>query len=46
MNTHLITKWGKCLEIIRDNVPEAVFSTWFADIKPLKYENNTLTIQV
>ena len=46
MNTHLITKWGKCLEIIRDNVPEAVFSTWFAAIKPLKYENNTLTIQV
>lgn len=46
MNSHLITKWGKCLEIIRDNVPEAVFATWFADIKPLKYEGNTLTIQV
>ena len=46
MNSHLITKWGKCLEIIRDNVPEAVFATWFADIKPLKYEDNTLTIQV
>lgn len=35
-----------CLDIIRDNVPEAVFTTWFADIKPLKYEDSTLTIQV
>ena len=34
------------MEIIRDNVSDAVFSTWFADIKPLKYEDNTLTIQV
>ena len=34
------------MEIIRDNVSEAVFTTWFADIMPLKYEDNTLTIQV
>ena len=46
MNSNLTTKWNKCLEIIRDNVSEAVFTTWFADIKPLKYEDNTLTIQV
>lgn len=46
MNSTLTTKWNKCLEIIRDNVPEAVFATWFADIKPLRYEDNTLTIQV
>ena len=46
MNQQLYIKWNKCLEIIRDNVPEATFTTWFADIKPLKYENNTLTIQV
>ncbi len=46
MNSHLITKWGMCLDIIRDNVPDKVFTTWFADIKPLKYKDNTLTIQV
>ena len=46
MNSNLTTKWNKCLEIIRDNVSEAVFTTWFADIMPLKYEDNTLTIQV
>ena len=46
MNQLLNTKWNKCLEIIRDNVSDATFTTWFADIKPLKYEGNTLTIQV
>lgn len=46
MNSILTTKWNKCLEIIRDNVSETTFATWFADIKPLKYEDNTLTIQV
>ena len=46
MTTHLDTKWNKCLEIIRDNVSETTFNTWFADITPLKYEGSTLTIQV
>ena len=46
MNSNLITKWNRCLEIIRDNISEATFRTWFADITPLKYEGNTLTIQV
>ena len=46
MNKSLTTKWNKCLEIIADNVSKATFDTWFADIQPLKYEANTLTIQV
>ena len=46
MNSHLTKKWGECLDIIRDNVSKKAFETWFADIKPLKYENSTLTIQV
>ena len=46
MNSTLTTKWNRCLEIIRDNVSKATFDTWFADIKPIKYEGNTLTIQV
>lgn len=46
MNSELTTKWNECLGIIKDIVPPAIFDTWFADIKPLKYENNTLTIQV
>lgn len=46
MNSILNTKWNSCLAIIKDNVSEATFNTWFADIKPIKYEGNTLTIQV
>lgn len=38
--------WNRCLKIIRDNVPETTFSTWFVPIKPLKYEDKTLTLQV
>ncbi len=46
MNPNLTEKWSRCLEIIRDNVSERIFTTWFADITPLRYEGNTLTIQV
>lgn len=38
--------WNRCLNIIRDNLPETTFNTWFAPIKPLKYADNTLTLQV
>lgn len=46
MDSHLIEKWNKCLGIIRDNVTEITYNTWFADIKPIKYEDSVLTIQV
>lgn len=46
MNSQLTAKWNRCLDIIRDNVSEATFATWFADIKAIKYEDSTLTIQV
>ena len=46
MDSRLIEKWNKCLEIIRDNVSEKTFTTWFADIKPIRYEDSVLTIQV
>lgn len=38
--------WNRCLKVIRDNVPETTFNTWFAPIVPLKYENKALTVQV
>ena len=46
MNVELQAKWEQCLAIIKDNVSETIFNTWFADIKAVKYEGNTLTIQV
>jgi chromosomal replication initiator protein len=38
--------WNKILEIIKDNVNDQSYKTWFEPIKPLKLENNILTIQV
>jgi chromosomal replication initiator protein len=44
-NTHELI-WLKCLDVIRDNIPQNSFNTWFAPIKPIKIINNVLTIQV
>ncbi|MGL5889978.1 MAG: chromosomal replication initiator protein DnaA, partial [Bacteroidia bacterium] len=38
--------WDNCLHIIRDNVSSQSFKTWFEPIKPLKLQENILTIQV
>jgi chromosomal replication initiator protein len=38
--------WNECLSIIKDNVQPISFRTWFEPIKPLKFENEVLTIQV
>ena len=38
--------WKNCLTIIKDNVSEQAYKTWFDPIKPVKLENNVLTIQV
>lgn len=39
-------KWAQCLEIIKDNIGEQQFNSWFAPIKVLKYEDNVLTLGV
>jgi chromosomal replication initiator protein len=41
-----VSLWNQCLGIIKDNVSDSVFSTWFTPIIPLKYEENDFTIQV
>jgi chromosomal replication initiator protein len=38
--------WNQCLTIIKSDISEQSFATWFAPIVPLKFSNNTLTIQV
>lgn len=40
------TVWNSCLAIIKDNISHQSFKTWFEPIKPIKLENNILTIQV
>ena len=38
--------WGKCLAVIRDNVPFQSFKTWFEPIVAVSLEENILTLQV
>ncbi len=38
--------WKNCLEIIKEEVQEQSFKTWFEPIKPVKLEDNILTIEV
>ena len=46
MHNEVKELWNKCLDIIRGDISEQQFSTWFSPIIPLRFVNNTLTIQV
>ena len=41
-----VSLWSKCLEVIKDNVNDKAYSTWFRPIVPIKYEGSDFTIQV
>ncbi|HBJ76766.1 MAG TPA: chromosomal replication initiator protein DnaA [Porphyromonadaceae bacterium] len=43
---NLQSLWVKWMSFVRDNVTEAVFSTWFEPMKPLSYKEDVLTVQV
>ena len=38
--------WNSCLNIIKDNINEASFNTWFSPIVPVRYENKVFVLQV
>ena len=40
------TVWDNCLHAIRKSVTAQSFKTWFEPIRPVRLENNALTIQV
>ncbi len=46
MKNNAVEVWEKCLKIVKDNIHFQSYKTWFAPIKPLKLEENVLTIQV
>ena len=37
-------KWGQCLAIIKDNIGEQAYKSWFAPITVYGFEENTLTL--
>lgn len=38
--------WNECLEIIRDNISEASYNTWFKPVKALQFEKQVFVLQV
>ncbi len=46
MSTSHEEVWQRCLDVIRDNVSMQSFKTWFEPIRPVKLQDNVLTIQV
>ena len=46
MSNHPEQLWNRCLSVIKDNISEAAYNTWFSPIIPLKYENNVFVLQV
>jgi chromosomal replication initiator protein len=38
--------WEACLDVIKDNINHHSYKTWFLPIKPVKLEDNVLTIEV
>lgn len=45
-DNNYVELWEHCLRIIKDNIPETTFEKIFKSIKPIKFENQTLTISV
>lgn len=46
MEEKYIGMWNKCLQIIRDNLPEEQYKTWFAPTRVKDYSDDTLVLQV
>lgn len=46
MEVDTTTVWTDCLEIIKQNVDEQSFNTWFKPITPVRTDGDVLTIQV
>ena len=38
--------WSQCQQILRDNLSQSAYQTWFAPVSALQYENNVLILQV
>lgn len=46
MDNTCATYWNQCLQILKDNLSGSAFTTWFAPIVPLQYEDKVLVLQV
>ena len=44
--TNYTKLWSQCLNVIKDNVSEVAFATWFEPIVPIDYKDNEFVLQV
>ena len=43
---NVIDVWDKTLELIKPEVPDLTFNTWFKDAKPLSIDETSITLAV
>ena len=46
MKQDLNILWAECQQILRDNLSQSAYQTWFAPVLALQYENDVLVLQV
>ncbi|MDX2246374.1 MAG: chromosomal replication initiator protein DnaA [Bacteroidia bacterium] len=46
MTTTYVDIWKRCLQLIQEEISDQSFDTWFKPIKPIRFEQNVLTIEV
>ena len=46
MSGNHVEIWNNCLSVIKDNVTEEAYTTWFEPIVPVSLENNLFILQV
>lgn len=44
--TDISITWKECLKVIKDNVTQMTYNTWFLPIKPLEIVDSTLKVQL
>ena len=46
MQENLNILWSQCQQILRDNLSQSAYQTWFASVDAIQWENNLLVLQV
>ena len=46
MQENLNIMWSECQQILKDNLSQSAYQTWFASIEPIRWENHVLVLQV
>lgn len=46
MQENINILWAECQQLLRDNLSQSAYQTWFAPIEPIQWENNMLVLQV